>query len=102
VPCAAGGSLVFLPILCGTVLQKMYDEYGDKLWTKYGFVDAFHPKEKWFSRYVLGIDQGIILLMAENLRSASIWNSVMSTATARRAMDAAGFHARSSESTAQR
>jgi len=90
VPCAAGGSLVFLPDLCGAVLQNMSDHYG-KAWTKYGFVDAFHPKEQWYDRYVLGIDQGIILLAAENLRSGSVWNSVMSTPQAQRAMDAVGL-----------
>lgn len=94
VPCAAGGSLVFLPLLCGTVLQNMYDQFGDKIWSKYGFVDAFHPKEKWFSRYVLAIDQGIVLMMAENLRSGSVWNSIMSTPQARRAFETTGFHSR--------
>jgi hypothetical protein len=94
VPCAAGGSLVFLPQSCGTVLQTMFNQYGDKVWSKYGFVDAFHPKEQWFSRYVLGIDQGVILLMAENLRTGSVWNSVMSTPDARRALEATGFRSR--------
>ena len=94
VPCAAGGSLVFLPQLCGAVLQNMFDKYGDKVWTKYGFVDAFHPKEQWYSRYVLGIDQGVILLMAENMRSGSVWNAVMSTPQAKLAVQAAGFHPR--------
>ncbi len=94
VPCAAGGSLVFLPQSCGTVLQTMFNQYGDKVWSKYGFVDAFHPKEQWFSRYVLGIDQGVILLMAENLRTGSVWNSVMSTPEARRALEATGFRSR--------
>jgi hypothetical protein len=93
VPCAAGGSLVFLPQMCGAVLQNMFDRYGDKIWTKYGFLDAFHPKERWYSRYVLGIDQGIILLMAENMRSAGVWTSIMSTPIARRAMDAVGLAA---------
>jgi hypothetical protein len=91
VPCAAGGSLVFLPQSCGTVLQNMFDEYGAKAWSKYGFVDAFHPKEDWYSRYILGIDQGILLLMAENARSGSVWEAVMSTSEARRAMDAVGL-----------
>ena len=81
VPCAAGGSLAFLPQSCGAVLQSMYDSFGDKVWTKYGFVDAFHPKEHWYSRYVLGIDQGIILLMAENMRSESVWTAMMSPRT---------------------
>jgi hypothetical protein len=91
VPCAAGGSMVFLPEMCGAVLQNMFDKYGDKAWTKYGFVDAFHPKEKWYSRYTLGIDQGIMLLMAENTRSGSVWSSVMSTPEAKRALEAVGL-----------
>lgn len=91
VPCATGGSLVFLPQLCGSVLQKMSDDYGEKIWSKYGFLDAFHPKDKWYSRYVLGIDQGIMLLMAENLRTGSVWDAVMSTPEAQRAMDAVGL-----------
>lgn len=91
VPCAAGGSLVFLPQLCGAVLQNMADHYG-KAWTKYGFVDAFHPKEQWYDRYILGIDQGIILLAAENLRTGSVWASVMSSPIAQRAMNAVGLH----------
>jgi hypothetical protein len=91
VPCAAGGSLVFLPEMCGTVLQSMYDRYGDRIWTKYGFRDAFHPQERWYSRYILGIDQGIMLLMAENMRTQSVWGSVMSTVEARNGMAAVGL-----------
>lgn len=91
VPCATGGSLTFLPQSCGAVLQNMLDRYGDKVWSKYGFVDAFHPKERWYSRYILGIDQGIILLMAENARCGGVWSVVMNTPEARRAMDAAGL-----------
>ncbi len=60
-------------------------------WTKYGFVDAFHPGQQWYDRYVLGIDQGIMLLMAENLRGGSVWTSVMSTPQARRAFEAVGL-----------
>jgi hypothetical protein len=90
VPCAAGGSLAFLPELCGTVIQNMYERYG-QAWSKFGFVDAFHPKEKWYSRYVIGIDAGIMLLMAENMRGGSVWNLVMSTPEAKRGMEAVGF-----------
>jgi hypothetical protein len=77
--------------LCGAVLQNMLDGWNDKVWTKYGFVDAFHPKDEWFSRYVLGIDQGIMLLMIENARTGSVWNSVMSTALAKRAIGSVGL-----------
>jgi len=91
VPCAAGGSLVFLPDTCGAVLQNMYNRYGSS-WCKYGFVDAFHPKENWYSTDVLGIDLGIMLLMAENLRSAAVWERIMSTREAKRGMELAGLH----------
>ncbi len=91
VPCAAGGSLVFMPIDCGTVLENMFDRYGDKVWSKYGFIDAFNPGQRWYSRYTLGIDQGIVLLMAENMRSASVWTAVMSTPQARRAFEWVGL-----------
>ena len=91
VPCAAGGSLVFLPQMCGAVLQKMFDDYGDHLWSKYGFIDAFHPKEKWYSRYTLGIDQGVLLLMTENARGGSVWSAMMSTPEAQRSMEAVGL-----------
>jgi hypothetical protein len=91
VPCAAGGSIVFLPQSCGSVLQNMYDRYGDQAWRKYGFVDAFHPQERWFNADVVAIDQGIMLLMAENYRSLSVWDAVMSTPEARRGFEAAGL-----------
>jgi hypothetical protein len=91
VPCASGGSLAFMPESCSAVLRKMYDDYGDKVWSRYGFIDAFHPKEKWFSRYVLGIDQGIMLLMADNMSTSGVWDSVMSTPEAKRAIDAVGL-----------
>lgn len=91
VPCAAGGSIVFLPQMCGAVLQNMYDRYGPNVWSKYGFVDAFHPGERWYSRSVIGIDLGIMLLMTENVCTGSVWNAIMSTPEARRSMEAAGL-----------
>jgi hypothetical protein len=92
VPCAAGGSIVFLPALCGAVLEAMRERYGDKVWCKYGFVDAFHPKEDWFSPDAIGIDLGIMLLMAENARSGAVWQAVMSTREAQRGVEATGLN----------
>ena len=91
VPCAAGGSVAFLPRECGKVLQTMLERYGNKVWSKYGFIDAFQPQENWFSPDVIGINLGIMLLMAENARSESVWEAVMSAPEARRSMDAVGF-----------
>jgi hypothetical protein len=91
VPCAAGGSLVFLPDECMGVLETMIERYGKKVWTRYGFVDAFHPQDNWWSPDVIGIDLGIMLLMAENHRSQSIWTSMMSSPEFERGLAAARF-----------
>lgn len=93
VPCAAGGSIVFLPDQCGLVLQTMIERYGSRVWTRYGFVDAFHPGANWYGPDVLGIDLGIMLLMAENLRTGSIWKTIMQTPEVRAGFRAAGFYA---------
>ena len=94
VPCAAGGSLVFLPGPCGTVLKNMVRAYGSKVWSRYGFVDAFNPQTGWYSQWVLGIDLGIMLLMAENARTRSVWEAVMSTREAKYGMAAVGLNLR--------
>lgn len=91
VPCAAGGSLVFLPADCLLVLRAMRSKWGKQAWGRYGFVDAFHPAANWFDPDVIGIDQGITVLMAENLRSGFVWNTFMQNAECVRAMQLVGF-----------
>jgi hypothetical protein len=91
VPCASGGSLVLLPEACMRVLENILDRYGSQAWTRYGFVDAFHPEAGWYGPDVLGIDLGIMLLMAENLRTGSVWNSMMSSPEAQSGFGLAGF-----------
>ena len=77
VPSAAGGSLMFTPDLSTKALLTMHDRYGAKIYGKYGFVDAFNPKTGWTDTDVIGINAGIILLSAENMRTASIWRWFM-------------------------
>jgi hypothetical protein len=91
VPCAAGGSVVFAPNECLPVLENMLKRYGAKAWTRYGFVDAFHPGANWYGPDVLGIDLGIMLLMAENLRTGSVWKAVMASPEATAGMQTVGF-----------
>jgi hypothetical protein len=90
VPCAAGGSLVFMPEDCQLVLKTIFDQY-PKAWTRYGFVDAFHPKDDWYDAEIVGIDQGIVLLMAENLRNQGVWKAMMRNKEIARAMQAVRF-----------
>ncbi len=73
VPCAPAGSLMFTPDIALAALREMKDKYGDKIYKNYGFADAFNPKTGWTNPDVIGIDLGITLLSAENLRSGKSW-----------------------------
>jgi len=96
VPCAAAGSLPFLPADCIAVLRAMRSHWSQRAWGRYGFVDAFHPAANWYDPDVLGIDQGISVLMAENLRTGFVWNTFMKNPECQRAMQLAGFTTRDS------
>lgn len=91
VPAAAAGSLPFLPKDCLHVLMAMKAKYADKAWSRYGFVDAFNPRLPWYDTDVLGIDQGISVIMAENLRSGKVWSIFMQNPEAQAAMQRCGF-----------
>ncbi len=73
VPSTAAGSLMFTPELCLPALQSMRDQFGDLIYGRYGFVDSFNPQTSWANPDYIGIDQGITLLSAENLRSGNVW-----------------------------
>jgi len=91
VPCATAGSLPFLPDDTLGVLRNIRRNYEKRGWKRYGFVDAFHPKTEWYDPDVIGIDLGISMLMAENLRSGFVWNYFMKNPEAKRGMERAGF-----------
>lgn len=91
VPSAPGGSLAFLPQPCLRVLKNMKNKYGQRCWSRYGFVDAFNPLTGWYDTDVIGIDTGITLLMAENLRTGFVWDTFMKNPEARRGFDRAGL-----------
>ena len=86
VPCAAGGSLMFTPEICLPALMEMKQKFGDRIYKRYGFVDAFHPTNGWTNADCLGIDVGITLLSAENLRTGNVWKWFMKNRQIERAM----------------
>ena len=94
VPCAAAGSLMLAPDICLPALKAMKDKFGDKIYGRYGFTDAFHPTSGWRSLDVLGLNVGITLLSAENLRSGNLWNWFMRNPEIPRALKLAGIEAR--------
>lgn len=89
VPTAAGGSVAFAPEVTIPALMAMRTQYGARLYTRYGFKDAFNPSftfteagsrsgevdpvHGWVANDYLGIDQGPILAMMENYRSGFVW-----------------------------
>ena len=92
VPCAAGGSVAFLRGETLPVLHNMRDTYSDRAWKRYGLVDAFNPLTNWYDADVLGIDLGIMALMAENVRTGFVWETFMKDKDVQRGMERAGFH----------
>lgn len=92
VPSASAGSLPFMPEGTLRVLKNIKNRYGDRTWTKYGFVNAFNPLTNWYDTDVIGIDTGISMLMAENLRTGFVWYTFMQSPEAQRGLRRAGFH----------
>ena len=74
VPAAAAGSLMFAPDITLPALRGMHRRFGDRIYRRYGFADAFHPTDGWVNPDVIGIDLGITLLSAENLRTGRVWS----------------------------
>jgi len=80
-PYAAGASVVFAPEICIPALKAMRSRFGHLIWTHYGFRDSFNRTfvtvetgpEGWVDRDFLGIDQGPMVVMLENLRTGLVW-----------------------------
>lgn len=91
VPCAAAGSLPFATKETLSVLHQMRLIYGDRIWQRYGFVDAFNPNTGWVNQDVIGIDVGIAAVQAENLRTGLIRRLFMQSPEAQLSLSKAGF-----------
>jgi hypothetical protein len=106
-PTAAAASIAFEPELAGRAVATMHARYGRGIYGRYGFLDSFNPTltraEKplkhgkivpgigWVDGDHLGIDQGPILLMIENLRSGLVWEVMRRNPHIRRGLQRAGF-----------
>ena len=97
-PTAVAGSLPFAPEICLPALKAMRQIYGDQMYTDYGFRDAFYPSfitaqtpNGWFDKDFIGIDQGPIALMIENLRTGFVWRIAKRCPAIVRGFRRAGF-----------
>jgi hypothetical protein len=93
VPSAAAGSIPFLPAETIAVQQHIYKNFSTRGWTRYGFVNAFNPLTGWHDPDVIGICQGITMLMIENYRSEFVWKTFMKNPEINKAMELVGFEA---------
>ncbi|MFA6469428.1 MAG: glucoamylase family protein [Bacteroidota bacterium] len=90
-PTAPGGSMPFAPEICIPVLQEMYNQHRENIWTGYGFTDAFNLTVNWWGPDVLGIDQGPIVIMLENYRTGNVWKTSMKSKIISDGLKKAGF-----------
>ncbi|GJG85787.1 hypothetical protein tb265_09680 [Gemmatimonadetes bacterium T265] len=106
-PTAVGGSVPFAPEVALPTLVAMRRAYGEPLFGRYGFVDAFNPTLRapgpalhhgrivpgvgWFDTDYLGIDQGPVVAMLENYRSGLVWQLMRRNPDVTRGLCRAGF-----------
>lgn len=76
-PTAALSSFPYTPEYSMKALRYFYYELGDKIWTEYGFTDAFNLSKDWYATSHLAIDQGPVIVMIENHRTGLLWNLFM-------------------------
>jgi len=77
-PTAALSAFPYTPEYSMKALKHFYYELGDKIWSEYGFVDAFNETKNWYAKSHLAIDQGPIIVMIENYRTGLLWKLFMS------------------------
>lgn len=75
-------------------LKHFYFDLGERLWRKYGFIDAFNETADWYASDHLAIDQGPIAVMIENYRTGLLWRLFMSCPEIQRGLDLLGFEPR--------
>jgi hypothetical protein len=90
-PTAAISSIPYTPTQSMNAIRFFYYKLGDKIWSNYGFVDAFNLTNIWFANSYLAIDQGPEIIMIENYRSGLLWNLFMSSPEIKTGMKSLGF-----------
>lgn len=88
---AAGGALAFAPEIALPTMENFYNNGRPRFWTQYGFIDAFNLSAAWYDNAELGIDQGPIVIMAENYRNQNVWRLFMQNPEIQAGLQRAGF-----------
>jgi hypothetical protein len=90
-PTAALSAFPYTPEYSMQALKHFYFDLGDKIWSEYGFVDAFNETKNWYANSHLAIDQGPIVVMIENYRSGLLWKLFMEIPEIQKGLQRLGF-----------
>ncbi|MCE7069355.1 DUF3131 domain-containing protein [Dyadobacter sp. CY327] len=90
-PTAALSSFPYTPEQSMKALRHFYDDLGDKIWSEYGFTDAFNESQNWYAKSHLAIDQGPIIVMIENYRTGLLWKLFMKDPDVQNGLKKLGF-----------
>jgi hypothetical protein len=105
-PTGAAASIAFAPEIAIPAIVHMRNRYGDQVYGKYGFLDAFNlsfdydaklangrriPGFGWVDTDYLGIDQGPVLAMLENHRGDMVWRVMRKNPYLKAGLRRAGF-----------
>ena len=90
-PTAALSAMPYTPRDSMAALRHFHQDRGAEIWGRHGFVDAFNRTRGWVAEGNLAIDQGPIVVMIENHRSALLWDLFMSCPEVRAGLRRLGF-----------
>jgi hypothetical protein len=90
-PTASGGAMSFAPDIALPTLEAIYNQGRTRVWTAFGFIDAFNFQQNWYDVDELGIDQGPIIVSTENYRNQNVWRLFMQNPEVQRGLQQAGF-----------
>lgn len=90
-PTAALSAFPYTPEYSMQALKHFYFKLGSKIWSKYGFTDAFNESKNWYAQSHLAIDQGPIIVMIENHRSGLLWKLFMEIPEVQNGLRKLGF-----------
>ncbi|MCU0456575.1 MAG: beta-glucosidase [Bacteroidales bacterium] len=90
-PTAALSSFPYTPSESMAAMKFFYYVLGDRLWSYYGFRDAFNLSSSWFAGSYIAIDQGPIVCMIENYRTGFLWDLFMNNTDIQAGLDKLEF-----------
>ncbi|HXD44626.1 MAG TPA: glucoamylase family protein [Pseudolabrys sp.] len=93
-PTAALSSMPYAPAESLAALRHFHEVMDGRLWRDLGFADAFNETAGWIAEGHLAIDQGPIVVMIENHRSALLWRLFTSCPEIAQGLTRLGFSRR--------